>query len=257
MSIQTQIEALEELARIDAELATLESELAAERGELGGKRSQLNDLQAKLAATETSVGEMERVRNDLIAEARQMSVQMERSREKLSRCRTEREVNAAQREVEELRKLFKDRENEIGKLGDLIDQARGDIEATASERDGLSTELGASAGEVETRLTSLEKESSAKRAEREAAAKAVPVVMFRKYEMIRKRKGSALAHTVTGTCSACNMALPPMMFQVLRRGQNFDQCPSCNRILYFRAELLEGEAEAESDASSEAENPEE
>lgn len=248
MSIQSQIEALEQLAEIDAELLSLEGELTAERGDLGGKRAQLNELESKLAATEASVGEMERVRNDLVTEARQMSVQMERSRDKLNRCRTEREVNAAQREVEELRKLFKDRENEIGKLADLIEQARVEVEGTTQQRDALAGELGASAGEVETRLSQLEAGAAEKRARREEAAKAVPVVMFRKYEMIRKRRGSALAYTTSGTCSACNMALAPMMFQVLRRGQSFDQCPSCNRILYFRPEAPAGSDAADSPA---------
>jgi hypothetical protein len=46
-----------------------------------------------------------------------------------------------------------------------------------------------------------------------------------------------------------------MMFQKLRRGEDFDQCPSCQRILYFRQEPLpedqagEGSSEAETQGS--------
>jgi predicted nucleic acid-binding Zn-ribbon protein len=29
------------------------------------------------------------------------------------------------------------------------------------------------------------------------------------------------------------MRLPPMLFQKLMRGDAFEQCPSCNRILYY------------------------
>jgi predicted nucleic acid-binding Zn-ribbon protein len=31
------------------------------------------------------------------------------------------------------------------------------------------------------------------------------------------------------------MRIPPMMFQKLARGDDFDQCPSCARIIYYRA----------------------
>jgi hypothetical protein len=122
----------------------------------------------------------------------------------------------------------------------VIEHARADLDNTAKQRDELAGQLGANAGEVETRLGQLETETSGKRQARDEIAKRVPVVLFRRYEMIRARRGTALCYTTNGTCSACYIALSPMTFQVLRRGMNFDQCPSCNRILYFRAEATEG-----------------
>ena len=46
--------------------------------------------------------------------------------------------------------------------------------------------------------------------------------------------GETIAATTDGTCSACHMRLQPMLFQKLIHGEEFGQCPSCNRILYFR-----------------------
>jgi predicted nucleic acid-binding Zn-ribbon protein len=43
-----------------------------------------------------------------------------------------------------------------------------------------------------------------------------------------------VAWTFGGNCSACHMSISPMAFQRLRRGEDFDQCPSCQRILYWR-----------------------
>jgi predicted nucleic acid-binding Zn-ribbon protein len=234
VSTQAEIEALETLSRLDQELVLLEQELEKEREVLGGKRVHLQQLEAKLTAVRQSTLEMERVRNELITEVRQMSLQLERSREKLGRSRTEREVNAAQRESEELRKLYRDREIETQKLVGLIEQAHKEREDTSELRDAVATELGQSAGAAETRVDHLEAEAGSRRAEREVAAKGVPPVLYRRYEMIRKRRGSAICHTVDGTCSACHISLAPMAFQVLRRGGGIDQCPSCNRIMYYR-----------------------
>ena len=134
MNMQVQIEALERLSVLDAELTLLHEELARERQALHDKKKYLEELDQKLGRARGSISEMERLRGDLIQETRQMSVQIEKSREKLSRCRTEREANAAQHEVEELRKLYRDREIEIDKLGVLVDQVCGEVEIIDVEK---------------------------------------------------------------------------------------------------------------------------
>ncbi len=254
MNIQTQIEALEALAVVDADLKELNEELDREREALAGQRSHLDELEESLSSAHSSIEDMERMRNELMQEVRQMSVQVEKSREKLSRCRTEREANAAQREVEELRKLYRDREIEIEKLVGLIDQARGDIEKTQSEYDELAKELGASQSSVETHLGEVERRAKSKQDERKQYVDKIKPQLYRRYELVRKRKGTAIAFASDGTCSACHMLLPPMLFQQLRRGEDFGQCPSCNRILYFRAEPPAAE-ESNSQADSQSSGP--
>jgi predicted nucleic acid-binding Zn-ribbon protein len=234
VKIAAQVEALEKLAELDAELATLDGQLLQAREALDKRRGQLRQLEEKLGVSRASIEDMERTRAELLQEARQMSAQMERSREKLARCRTEREVNAAQREVEELRKLFKDREGEVEKLSQLCDQGRSEADSTTKERDAIAAELGSSEGDVTTKLAELERDAGGKRKTRGGLVENVQPVLYRRYETIRKRRGSSIAHVTDGTCSACHMRLPPMMFQKMMRGDDFDQCPSCARILYYR-----------------------
>lgn len=250
MNMQVQIEALERLSVLDAELTLLHEELARERQALHDKKKYLEELDQKLGRARGSITEMERLRGDLIQETRQMSVQIEKSREKLSRCRTEREANAAQREVEELRKLYRDRELEIDKLGALVDQARGEVETTDAEKSRLLSELGESEGAVATRLNEVETQLAGQQEARKEVVAKVQPVLYRRYELVRKRRGTAIAFTDQGTCSACHMTLPPQLFQLLKRNIEFGQCPSCNRILYFRPEP----AEAEDGLAESAEN---
>jgi predicted nucleic acid-binding Zn-ribbon protein len=96
------------------------------------------------------------------------------------------------------------------------------------------------------RLAIAEKAVADRNAVREGLAKRVEPTLYRRYELVRKRRGNAISHTVGGTCSACHMQLPPMFFQQLVRGQTFSQCPSCARILYFRAEPSATDESAES-----------
>jgi len=249
VKIKAQVEALERLATIDAALKELGDQLAAEREGREQKKQSLKEIDAKLERDRQSVDEMDRMRNDLLMEVRQMSVQIDKSREKLSRCRTEREANAAQREVEELRKLYRDREIEVEKLTALADQARQEIEKSTAAREALAGDLGQTEGESASLVSDVEAQLHEKEAARKAIVAEVPKALFRRYDVVRKRKGTALAYTREGTCSECHMLLPPMLYQQLRRREEFGQCPSCHRILYFRIE-----AETDGDPAQAAED---
>ena len=235
MSNVDQISALEELAAMDSEVKALEEKLAEERGVLGGLKESLKKLEERLAADRATVGVADKQRSELQVDIRTMSQQIEHSREKLSRSRTERESQAAQRELEELRKLVRDREDEIQRIDTDTASTRAQLEASEAEHKRLSEELAAKEGEIEAKVAQLEADRQNKGGGREAIVKRLPPALYRRYEMIRGRRGTAIAQTTDGTCNRCNMSLPPQLYHRLRREPLLEQCPSCNRIIYFAA----------------------
>ena len=233
MSIPEQIRALEELAALDAELRTLDEQLLQERSALSGLKAELKKLNEKLADGRTALTANEKNRNEFISDVRTMMNQLEHSREKLNRSRTERETNAAQRELEELRKLIRDREDEVGKLTTEGEAVRLQNEAVETEAKALVAQLGSSEGDINTKLGDVEAQRNKKNGGREAIVKRLPVPLYRRYETIRAKKGTAIAQTSDGTCKACHMALPPQLYHRLRREPLLEQCQSCQRIIYF------------------------
>jgi len=235
LTIPEQILALERLAEIDAELRELHEHLDQERSTLEGLRSGIARLDDKLAVDRGAVAAMDKTRGELIQDVRNMSQQVEHSRDKLARSRTEREANAAQRELEELRKLVRDREEEINKLNAEADTARQQIETTEVEHKKLTEDLAARHGQINSKLSEVEGMVQRKQVDREAAVKALPPQLYRRYDLIRQKRGTAISQTNDGTCNSCHMALPPQLFHRLRREPILEQCPSCNRIIYFVA----------------------
>ncbi len=242
MSIPDQIRALEKLAQIDAELKDLQDQHAQERSTLDGLKSGIARLEEKLTSDNATLASMEKVRGELIQDVRNMNQQLEHSREKLGRSRTEREANAAQRELEELRKLIRDREEEIGKLTGDADAARQQNEGTQAEHKRLLEDLTSREGAISSKLGEVNQALVGKQGEREQAIKALPPQLYRRYDMIRSKRGTGIAQTTDGTCKACHMALPPQLFHKLRREPTLEQCPSCNRIIYFAAPAPAAEA---------------
>jgi predicted nucleic acid-binding Zn-ribbon protein len=233
LSIPEQIRALEELASVDGDLKVLDDQLSQERATLAALKASLKRLDEKRKADLLSVAATDKARNELVTDVRGMMQQLDHSREKLNRSRTERESNAAQRELEELRKLVRDREEDINKLNAEGDGVRGQIDASLAETAKVQAELGSSEGDINSKVAEVEGQRAAKAATRETVVKRLPHVLYRRYETLRTKKACPISQTTEGTCSACHMALPPQLFHRLRREPMIDQCPSCQRLIYF------------------------
>jgi predicted nucleic acid-binding Zn-ribbon protein len=249
LSIPEQIRALEELASVDADLKVLDDELSQERATLAALKASLKRLDEKRKADLLSVAATDKARNELVTDVRGMMQQLDHSREKLNRSRTERESNAAQRELEELRKLVRDREEDINKLTAEGDGVRGQIEASQAETAKVQAELGSTEGDINSKVADVERQRTAKADSRGAIVKRLPPVLYRRYETLRTKKPCPISQTTDGTCTACHMALPPQLFHRLRREPMIDQCPSCQRLIYFvPPQPAEGARAQEADA---------
>jgi len=233
LTIAEQIRVLEDLAKLDAELRATSDKLAEERGLLEGLNARLTAVRATIVGEKENLSRTEKARNDAQAELRSNGTQLEASRDKLNRVRTERESNAAQREIEELKKLQRDREEEIERFAKSIEAIRASLEAAGAEETAILAELGEKEAAISANVAELESAHGSKAGGRESLVKALPPVLYRRYEAVRQKRGSGVAKTTNGTCSACNMALPPQLFHRLRREPLVEQCPSCNRIIFF------------------------
>lgn len=233
MNIRDQIPPLETLSDIDERLRLVDEELKLRRGGLASLRDEVVGLASSIESARASVATMEKTRNEIHVEVRQMTSQIEKSREKLARSRNERETVAAQREMEELRRLVRDREDEMSKLDGLAERARTSADESDARRAALTREIEGDAEGAAQTLAAHEKERAELVAQREAAQKALPVLLYRRYESIRTRRPKAIARTHDGTCNGCHIAVPPMMFQKIMRLEEFEQCPNCRRLLYY------------------------
>lgn len=233
MSIREQITLLEELASIDNDIRRINERLEKQRGNLEGMRSELLALEARIKTDRESLGSIEKTRGELSTEIRQMAQQIERSREKLGRSRNEREQMAAQREMEELRRLHRDREEELERLTSSCDGLRGTIDSTEARRGEIRRQLDGTEEGIATSILELESEKKTREGARAQVQPRIPTALYRRYESIRTRRPMAIAKTHDGTCLGCHLSVPPMMFQKMLRQDEFEQCPQCKRILYY------------------------
>ncbi|MDY6874029.1 MAG: C4-type zinc ribbon domain-containing protein [Chloroflexota bacterium] len=82
-------------------------------------------------------------------------------------------------------------------------------------------------------MSKLEEDVERLSRERDAALKAVSPTSLSLYEnLIKTKRGVAVASISDGGCSICGQALPPAEIQAVRKGDALVPCPSCGRILF-------------------------
>ncbi|MBI4955412.1 MAG: hypothetical protein HY908_25540 [Myxococcales bacterium] len=245
MSIVEQIGYLEGLAALDSAIRGLTEQLDKEQSALEGVKGSLRDIDAQLARDRQSVVEMEKTRQELMTELRQHEKLIERSRDRLGRARTERESQAAEREVDELRKLGRDRDEDIRRVVGLIDQARASIVQGEAKQVELRAQLEADPSGASQAGAAIRAELEQKTKERAALAAKLPARILRRYQTVSARRPVALAKTHDGTCLGCHIGLPPAMFHQMLSRTQFEECPHCHRIIWYEPPPAASDAEGE------------
>ena len=243
MSIREDIVSLEELSVLDEEIRCIDDRLNSDRGVLAGKREELLGLEERIVSDSRIIEDTQKARLELVAEVRQVSVQLDKSREKLSKARNERETNAVTRELEELRRIQKEREEEIGKLQLVETHAMKSKEDAEAARSVILEQMGQTEGAISQRLGDTEVRRAELARLRDVVVARLSRVLLSRYEQIRKRRGVAIAATSDGICQACYVAVPPQLFQKILRFESLEKCPHCQRILYYRPSAIEESAE--------------
>lgn len=224
------------LAELDARIAVLQTGVhaadahaLAEQTAHQARLAEIDSLAALISQSEIKLAAISK-------ELRSVDSQMFAARQKHGRSRSEVEVNAAEREGEELRRMTRDLGTDRERTQESLDAARARLEVlktiVAPEAKSAPTEPAVSDADGAD-LASL-------RATRESLSKAVPVVLLKRYEMVRARKGTTgLASTTDGICSGCHVSLSPATLSKMRQEPVAEVCPSCHRLVYYAPHIAQ------------------
>lgn len=213
------------LQRIHEALATIpERRVAAETTFVAAMRA----LDAKQAERDTAE---KTKRSDEL----ELSADVERVRQretKLYAIKTNKEYQAALKEIAEGKKVNREREDRILTQMEVIETTTKEITQLSQECVDKETGCREIVRAIEVEAVTLEQERVEKAAVRNRVFQSLSPDVVRLYEYVRRRHWDAVAEVRQGICQGCHMRIPPQMFLELQRWMILAQCPSCNRILY-------------------------
>ncbi len=232
--MQKAIEDLSELQTIDLEVFRIDTQLRALPDKVADLKTHLDRIYGIIDREKKQLTEDDRYLNELQQEVQLQTELLSKSKGKLAGARNEREVNAAQREIDMIKGAVQIREKEILQLMETVETLKKSI--AAKEEQFHELEEGFKSREAETRaqIEAIEAERAAHVAKRAAIEKRVPRETLALYDRIRRRKPQAMVEVIGGNCQGCHLQIPPQIFNEVQRGERVLQCPNCTRIIYWR-----------------------
>ncbi len=233
-SIQHQLMLLVELQELDNEIIEFEEERDKIPGQLEGLEDVLHERRKKLEEVENRMVIIE----DDLGEKKQ-SLDLERlklknTRNKETAIQNIKQYEAFVKEVETQEKTSDELEIELKELDQQIEELRKEKALLSEEIKQITEDQAAKRRGLEERIVELDKTLEELYDLRDEKQENIRESIYLKYEYIAERKeGLAVAEVQHGHCLACNMAIPPQMFNELIRGNQLMSCPACGRILVY------------------------
>jgi predicted nucleic acid-binding Zn-ribbon protein len=200
----------------------------------------LDALQERVSGKEAGIEEMrEKIKDirkrkiEIEDELELETERMKKSQQKMSAVQNNREYQALNKEIEEIKKANKTREDElldlleeIKKLEDAVAEGEKELKADKKEAAAEEKHIKAIGKDLDKKIDVLSREGEA------VAAEVKPDLLAKYRFLAERRQGLVVAAVTDSVCSACNMNIPPQMFNELLREERMMTCPSCQRLIY-------------------------
>jgi predicted nucleic acid-binding Zn-ribbon protein len=207
------------LADLPAALAAFDARVAARQADLNAAKQRQTDNQGARRALEKDLA---------VVQGR-----LTKFKDQLMEVKTNKEYTAMQHEIASAQDSVRGFEDQILELLVGADELDTAVKSTDAA-------LGQERAQVAKERTAREQGTSAMGPEIEALLQRRALVVAEMSRdalalfdhVSRSRKGSVVAETRDGHCTACHVRLRPQMFNEVLRGDRLIQCESCNRILF-------------------------
>ena len=229
-----QIEQLVDLQKVDNEILAIKSELDAAPKEVETLEAEFKTLEEQRGQILEKNEFLKQQEKRLVTEIEEDNLRIKKSKNKLMMVGNTREYHAMMREMDNLEKLNRLREEEKITLTEELQRQDEQLAEIDTNVGRISGELGEKRTNLQKRVDEAEEVLQGLNKRRVNAGKSVPVPVLGRYEFIRSR----LAHPVivpvrAGICSGCNISITPQNFIELQKGQQILSCPNCQRLIYW------------------------
>lgn len=237
--MRDQLRALIKLAEIDALARGIDDRLKAIPASLDERRSAVRALEGLVDRQRSSIVEAERLLSQQESDLLARNDGLSKAKAKSAKARTMRESEAAERELEAVRRTIKDGEVERDRLKEQVAQTTASLEEPVRTLEEQKAELAKAEQEADAKLSELRIEREKVVIGRDEWARKIDKQYLRLYDRLRGKLVPAVCEVAAGTCVGCRMQMPPQRFIQLQKGAEIMQCQMCNRIVYHRDVLAD------------------
>lgn len=199
------------------------------------QQASFNEKSGQLAELETSKLAQER-------EVETANMRLKELESKLNQIKTNKEYQAALKEISETKKNNKSIEDRILEQMNQIEQLKTESQEIQKNLETAQENLKKKNEEVSSESARLKEEVEKIEKQKEKIITQLEPRLVAQYQRVQRSRTEALSEVIDGTCQGCRMKIPPQLSIEIQKFKAVHSCPSCQRILY-RAEWIKGDKE--------------
>lgn len=231
--MEEKVAVLKELQEIDLLLQTLNGSCQKLEGELDQSRAERDRIQEIVDDLADEMSQLDGARRELAQSIQHEDAIIQRSEGRLPNIKTQKEYVAVLKEIDTAKATMRELKAKMAELD-------GQFNALADDRSGKEAEMAAiqkvldeRGAAIDEELSSLRTDQQGKLGQREDLLGRLPRAVASRYRALCGRRGGmAVVEARQGTCSGCNMQLPPQLYNSLFMSTDIQSCPHCSRLLY-------------------------
>ena len=194
----------------------------------------LHDFERKLEEKAGELSKYKQSRRQAENDVEDLENRIEKSNTKLSNIKSNKEYQAAIKEIEGLvaeKQVLEDRVIEIMEEIEALEELNA---STRAEGERLKEKFKKDRDEILKELEILDLDLERLEKERADYCGNIDESLLKKYDLLREHRGGlAVSPVIKGVCQACNMGIPPQKFNELIRGEELMVCPHCKRLIFW------------------------
>lgn len=233
---------LVELQELDTSIQAMDMELRSIPEKVETSGSEYLTLVRNIQEKEARLNAITQERQGLEESLKTDTALIEAREQRLYALKTQKEYQATLKEVAQLKKENKDRENRILSLleeGEKIVKENTQLKSMSADKEGEYRQMEEG---LKKRMQELEAEVAVMHRRRPEILKGLPAPVLKKYEVIKQRFTVAIAAVKRGICQGCHMNVPSQFYNEMLKGTELRNCPNCHRLIYPGLEESKQEA---------------
>ncbi len=152
------------------------------------------------------------------------------------KVRSPKELQELELEEKILTDLLSKMEDEMMSQMASSDQAKADLESAKSLHQAAIDQKATDSSLLIAERSKLQEELGPLGVQLKSLAQEIPTEIFKDFqELLRIKKGRAVAEISDGSCDACGMDLTPADLQLAKSSPKPIRCKNCGRMLFFKS----------------------
>lgn len=233
LSLAEQLKNLVQLQELDLKIDAIKKSQNSLPSNLKTLDDSLTKLRTAHSTKKNQIEEIQKTKRQTQAALEINQDRLSRANSKLEAVHNAQEFQAANKEIDQLKKLNSSLEDQNKKSDTELEEAQKEfslleeqIENSQKERDAQFAIVTGQDHQFNNDVTILKSERM------EFSSKVEPGILAQYNRIRNARGGLGVVPAVGGRCKGCNMVVPPQLYNEVQKGTTLHSCPSCNRILF-------------------------